>query len=216
VLAWARDAQVAVIEDDYAVDLLLEDTALPPALRALDPDVLHVGTFSKRLIPALRIGYLVAPETLRPHLLALKQATDLGSSAIHQLALSEFLERGYLAAHLNKIRPAYRARRDALLDALRRELPSDVRWQRPSRGLSVWLELPADLDPERVFEEGLSRKVLVGPGQHFAVDEGTQPGLRVNFCFEPEERLREGAVRVGEAIEAARRTGSPGRVVELV
>ncbi|MEQ8457316.1 MAG: PLP-dependent aminotransferase family protein [Sandaracinaceae bacterium] len=204
VLDWARDAQVAVIEDDYAADLELDDAPIPPAMRALDADVIHVGTFSKRLIPALRIGYLVVPPSLAPYLLALKHTSDLGSSALTQLALAELLERGYLAAHLNRLRPFYRARRDALCDGLRAHLPRDVRWQRPVRGLSVWLELPEEVDPERVFEEGLSRGVLVAPGRHFAADEGTRPGLRLNFCSEPEDRLALGAERVAQAIEAVR------------
>ena len=204
VLAWARDAQVAVIEDDYAADLELDDAPIPPAMRALDADVIHVGTFSKRLIPALRIGYLVVPPSLAPYLLALKHTSDLGSSALTQLALAELLERGYLAAHLNRLRPFYRARRDALCDGLRAHLPRDVRWQRPVRGLSVWLELPEEVDPERVFEEGLGRSVLVAPGRHFAADEGTRPGLRLNFCSEPEGRLALGAERVAQAIEAVR------------
>lgn len=217
ILAWARDAQVAVIEDDYAADLELEGGPLPPAMRALDPDVIHVGTFSKRLIPALRIGYVVTPPALKPHLLALKHTTDLGCSAINQLALAEFLDRGYLVAHLNRTQPAYRARRDALLDELRRHLPSEIRWQRPTRGLSVWLELPPGVDPERIFEEGRDRKVLVSPGEHFAVDEGTQPGLRINYCWEPEERLRLGARRVAEAIASVMsRSDRSGPTPDLV
>jgi len=196
---------VVVVEDDYAADLELEQTALPPALRVLDGDVLHVGTFSKRLIPALRIGYLVTPRALRPHLLALKHTTDLSSSGVNQLALAELLERGYLAGHLNRIQPAYRARRDVLIDALREHLPDDVRWQRPTRGVSLWLELPPEIDPDRVFDEGVARRVLVGPGRVFAADEGALPGVKLNFCYEPDDRLREGARRLGEAIEAARR-----------
>lgn len=216
ILAWARDAQVAVIEDDYAADLELEGAPLPPALRALDPDVIHVGTFSKRLIPALRIGYVVAPEELKPHLVALKHTTDLGCSAIQQLALAEFLDRGYLVAHLNRIQPAYRARRDALLDALRARLPREVRWQRPTRGVSLWLELPAHVDPERVFEEAVRQKVLVAPGHHYATDDATLPGVRLNFCYEPEERLREGAERVARAIEAALGGDPSSRMVDVV
>ena len=119
-------------------------------------------------------------------------------------SFAELLERGYLAAHLNRLRPFYRARRDALCDGLRAHLPRDVRWQRPVRGLSVWLELPEEVDPERVFEEGLGRGVLVAPGRHFAADEGTRPGLRLNFCSEPEGRLALGAERVAQAIEAVR------------
>lgn len=217
ILAWARDAQVAVVEDDYAADLELEGLSLPPSLRALDADVVHVGTFSKRLIPGLRIGYVVAPRALAPHLLALKHTTDLGSSGLSQLALAELLERGYLGAHLNNIQPAYRARRDALIEGLRAHLASDVRWQRPARGVSVWLELPPAIDPERVFEEGVARRVIVGPGHAYATDDATRPGVKLNFCFEPEERLIEGARRAAEAIEAARtRRSAAGGGVDLV
>lgn len=216
ILAWARDAQVVVIEDDYAVDLELEGGPLPTPMRMLDADVVHVGSFSKRLIPALRIGYVVAPPSLLPHLVALKHTTDLGSSALSQLALAEFLDRGYLSAHLNRIQPAYRARRDALLDELRRRLPADLRWQRPRRGLSVWLELPARDDPEAIFEQALQREVVVSPGSYFAVDDSARQGLRLNYAWEPEERLREGARRVAAAIEAARARDHRGRAVELV
>lgn len=217
VLEWARDTQVVVVEDDYAADLELEPGPLPPSLRAMDADVVHVGTFSKRLIPALRIGYLLAPRALAPHLLALKHTTDLGSSGLNQLALAELLERGYLGAHLNKIQPAYRARRDALIAGLRAHLPSDVRWQRPTRGVSVWLDLPSSIDPERVFDEGVARRVLVGPGHVYAADDATRPGVKVNFCWEPDERLIEGARRVAEAIEAARsRRGVASSGLELV
>ena len=205
-----------MIEDDYASDLELDGSPLPPAMRALDPDVVHVGTFSKRLIPALRIGYVVAPPNLKPHLVALKHTTDLGCSAINQLALAEFLDRGYLVAHLNRIQPAYRARRDALLDELRKQLPSEIRWQRPTRGVSLWLELPERVNPEHVFEEAKARKVLVAPGQHYAVDETTRPGVRLNFCFEPEDRLRHGAKRVAEAIGAVMARDGSGPAIDLV
>ncbi len=217
ILEWARDTQVVVVEDDYAADLELEPEPLPPALRAMDVDVVHVGTFSKRLIPALRIGYLLAPPALRPHLLALKHTTDLGSSGLNQLALAELLERGYLRAHLNKIQPAYRARRDALIAGLRGHLPSDVRWQRPTRGVSIWLDLPPDIDPERVFDQAALRRVLIGPGHAYAADESTRPGVKINFCYEPEPRLIEGAKRLSEAIDAARvRRGRASGGLELV
>lgn len=216
ILEWARDAHVIVVEDDYAADLELEPAPRPPALRALDADVIHVGTFSKRLIPALRIGYVVAPRALQPHLIALKHTADLGSSALNQLALAELLERGYLRAHLNKIQPAYRARRDALIEGLRAYLAPDVRWQRPVRGVSIWLALPPGIDPERVFEEASARRTLIGPGHAYAVDEGTRPGVKINFCWEPEPRLIEGARRVAEAIEASRGRRTSGSAFELV
>jgi GntR family transcriptional regulator/MocR family aminotransferase len=219
VLEWARDAQVAIVEDDYAADLELEDEPPPPAMRALDPDVIHVGSFSKRLIPGLRIGYVVVPSELGPHLLSLKRTTDLGSSALHQLALAEFLDRGYLAGHLNRAQPEYRRRRDVLLAALREHLPAGYHLERPVRGLSVWVALPTGLDPDAVFEEALRRRVVVGSSRLYAADDRVIGGVRLNYCFEPHERLRVGAERVGQAL-AALASGNGGSVphapVELV
>lgn len=204
IVAWSRETGTPIVEDDYAADLELEGGAPPPAMRALDGDVIYVGTFSKKLIPALRIGFLLCPPSLAPQLVALKHATDLGTSGLMQHALAEFLERGYMAAHLNQIRVAYRERRDALADALRRELPSGVRFEVPVRGASLWLELPDDMEPEAVFEEARRRGVLVSPGTLNAVDRTptTRGGVRLVFCYEQKTRLVEGAKRLGAAIDA--------------
>lgn len=211
ILAWSRDAGVPIVEDDYAADLELEDKPPPPAMRAFDGEVIYVGTFSKKLIPALRVGFIVCPPRLKAPLVALKHTMDLGSSALLQQALAELLERGYMRAHLNRVRPTYRKRRDALEEALRKELPSTVQWQHPTRGLTLWLTLPPDLEPEIVFQEALRQGVIVSPGTLHTVERGTAHGLRLTFCFEPPERLREGARCLGRAIAAVEARRAKGR-----
>lgn len=203
LVAWSRETGTPIVEDDYAADLELDDGTPPPALRALDGDVIYVGTFSKKLIPALRIGFVLCPPSLAPHVIALKHATDLGTSGLMQHALAEFLERGYMTAHLNQIRTAYRARREALIGGLHKHLPSSVQFEVPTRGTTVWLSLPDDVDPDAVFEEAKRRGVLVSPGTLYRVDRGvgSRAGIRLVFCFEPESRLVEGAKRLGAAIE---------------
>lgn len=211
LLVWARDTGTAVIEDDYAADLELESTPPPPSMRALDGETIYVSTYSKKLIPALRIGFLLCPSALTPQLVALKHATDLGTSGLMQHALAEFLERGYMVAHLNRIRGEYRARRDALVSALARHLPDAVRFRVPVRGTTLWLELPDDLEPEAVFEEARRRGVLVSPSTLYRVDRavGGPSGLRLVFGSETPARLAEGAKRLGAAIDAlgGRRAG---------
>lgn len=204
LITWSRETGTPIVEDDYAADLELEGGAPPPAMRALDGDVLYVSTFSKKLIPALRVGFLLCPPSLASQLVALKHATDLGSSALMQHALAEFLERGYLGAHLNRIRAEYRARRDALVAALRAHLPRSIRFDVPPRGTTLWLELPDDLDSEAVFEEAKRRGVLVSPGSLYRVDRAlpSRGGVRLVFCYEPAPRLVEGAKRLGAAIES--------------
>lgn len=205
LVVWSRQAGVPLIEDDYGADLVLDPDApaLPP-LRVLDPDVLHLGTFSKRLIPALRIGYVVCPPGLVERLAPLKHAVDLGASLLLQHALAEFLERGYLRAHLRTVLPEYRRRVAALEDALSRHAPDDVTWRRPVQGLALWVALPPALDPETVYQEARRQGVLVGPGSLHAAGPSGAHGLRLTFCAEPPERIAEGVRRLAAAIEAVR------------
>jgi DNA-binding transcriptional MocR family regulator len=200
LVAWSRRTSVPLIEDDYVADLDLEGGQAPAPLRALDRDVVYVGTFSKRLSPALRVGFIVTPPALRSKIIGLKHAVDLGNSTLLQHLLAEFLERGYLVAHLSKSIPEYRRRRDALEDALRRHLPKDLIWLRPRRGLSLWLPLPPPLSPATVFEEAQRKGVLVHPSSLNAVEEGAAAGIRLTFCTEPGPRLVEGARRLGRAL----------------
>ncbi|MFH1746039.1 MAG: PLP-dependent aminotransferase family protein [Planctomycetota bacterium] len=202
LINWSHEAAIPLIEDDYGADLDLNGGPRPIALRAMDPEVLYVGTFSKRLIPALRVGYLICPPALRQRIIALKHGLDLGTSALLQHALAEFIARGYLRTHLRRTLPAYRARRDALLTALRQHLPPEVRWEKPSRGLFVWLELPTGDDPELVFEEAQRQGVLISPGTLHSVHVPAKCGLRLTFCAEPPDRLVEGARRLGVALKA--------------
>lgn len=210
LVRFSREQGIPLIEDDYAADLELDGGQPPPALRALDGEVIYVGTFSKKLIPALRVGFVLSPPSLREHLVALKHTTDLGTSTLLQHALAEFLERGYLVPHLGRARTAYRARRDALVSTLDKHMPKAIQYDVPSRGVTLWLRLPRELGPEAVFEEARRRGVLVSPGVLYGVD-GTSTGVRLTFCFEDEARLVDGGKRVAQAVEAllTKKKGKP-------
>lgn len=200
LVRFSREQGIPLIEDDYAADLDLDGKPPPPALRALDGEVIYVGTFSKKLIPALRVGFLLCPPSVREHLVALKHTTDLGTSTLLQHALAEFLERGYLVPHLGRVRATYRARRDALVSTLEKHMPKAIQFDVPTRGVTLWLRLPRELGPEAVFEEARRRGVLVSPGVLYGVD-GTSTGVRATFCFEDEARLVEGGKRLALAVE---------------
>lgn len=210
LVSWSHAVGVPLVEDDYGADLHLSGTPPPPALRALDRDVIHVSSYSKRLIPALRVGFVVCPPGLRPTLLALISTMALGTSAILQHALAEFLERGYLERHLARTLPVYRRRRDALESALRRYLPADVRWSHVERGVVSWLQLPPEMAPEQVFAAAQARGVLVSPGTLHTVS-GAGHGLRLTFCAEPERRITEGVKRLAMAIDDVARRPAPVR-----
>jgi GntR family transcriptional regulator / MocR family aminotransferase len=202
LIEWSHRANVPLIEDDYGEGLSLDGEPAPPALRAFDSEVIYTGTFSKKLIPALRIGFMVVPAALRPLLVPLKQAMDLGTSALLQHALAEFLDRGYLRAHVSKTLPEYRRRRDALEEGLAAHLPRGLKWRHPDRGVVLWLPLPGSIDPEQLYLEGMRRGVLVGPSTLNNVDGHKLPGVRLTFCAEAPERLREGAKRLAQALKS--------------
>jgi DNA-binding transcriptional MocR family regulator len=200
LVAWSRRAEVPLVEDDYAADLWLEQPPASPALRALDGQVIYVGSYSKRLAPGLRVGFLVCPEGLRKPLLNLKHMLDLGTSPLTQLVLAEFLDRGYLRRHLETVLPEYRRRRDVLETELARVLPPEITWRHPDRGLSLWLDLPRGVDAVEAFAAGQRKGVLVQPGTLNSVS-GAASGLRLTFCAESPERIAEGARRLGRALE---------------
>lgn len=213
LIAWSQHAGVPIIEDDYAAGLALDDNDPPPHLRALHGDVIYLSTWSKCLAPGLRLGYMVAPLRLQPLFAAIKRIVDLGASLTWQYALAEFIERGYLRAHMRRIRREYRARRDALHAALSKQSPRSVTWELPSHGVVLWLRLPLELEPQEVYEAALRAGVLVSPGEVWSVDgaAGGERGLRLTFCAEPPERLNEGARRLAQAIKQllSRNRGEP-------
>jgi 2-aminoadipate transaminase len=222
LLDWSGQSGIPIIEDDYAAGLVLEPRDPPPHLRALDGDVIHISTFSKRLAPGLRVGYLIAPAPLRPALLAIKHIIELGTSMLMQHALAEFIERGYLRAHEQRMSREYRERRDVLDAALRKSMPPEFRWQPPGHGLVLWLRLPPGISAEALYEEALRRSVLVGPSTHFSVGSQAEAAVRLSFCAESSARLAEAARRLGKACKqllSQRRNAQVARddgVLELV
>lgn len=208
LVAWSQRSAIPLIEDDYGVDLQLSSEAPPPALRVLDADVIHIGSFSKCLAPGLRIGFVLCPPSLRPLLVQLKHALDLGTSPFLQHVLAEFLERGYLRAHLGRTLPEYRARRDALCATLYEHLPAGYHFVTPQHGVVLWLPLPPRVSPDACYEEALRRGVVVSPGSLYAVDSKQARGVRLTYCAESTERIIEGARRLCDALRALHRRAS--------
>lgn len=217
LIRWSQDAGVPLVEDDYGADLELDPATVPlPSLRARDREVFHVSTYSKKLIPALRVGFIVCPAAMRASLTRLKHAMDLGTSTLLQHALAEFLERGLLRAHIDRVTSAYRERRDALAGALAESLPEGVTFRRPERGVVLWLSLPPELDPEIAYEAARLEGVLVSPGSVYNALAPSHGGLRLTYCGESPERLAEGGRRLGRALDRVMSHRHGARRVELM
>ena len=199
----ARRYRVPIVEDD-PYGLLSYDGPHPPPLRSLDPDwVFYIGTFSKTIAPALRLGWMVLPVDRVARASRTKEAGDLESSALTQRAVAQYLRGGQFSTHLNRLRQVYRLRRDALLAALRSYFPPDVRWTTPRGGFFVWVELPGACDATTLLNEAIEEeRVVFVPGHAFTVGIGTAPnGIRLSFATCLPEEIVDGVRRLGRLVE---------------
>jgi len=193
-----------IIEDDPYGFLSYDGRCLPPIRAYNDSHVFYVGSFSKILAPALRLGWLVAPEALVPKLTVIKEAGDLESSALTQRAVAAYLDGGYLPEHVARLQAEYRLRRDTMLRAMERHFPSEVIWTKPRAGMFIWARLPEYVDAGPLLQTAVEReKVAFIPGQAFA-----QPGvsahnyMRLNFSNCCLADIEEGIERLGRVLEA--------------
>jgi 2-aminoadipate transaminase len=208
-----------IVEDDPYGQLRYEGTHLPPLVK-LDADlhagngagrfrgaVLYLGTLSKTLAPGLRIGWVVAPAEVVARLAQMKQGADLHTSTFAQMVAYETARGGFLDRHVRRLREAYRARRDAMLDALARHFPPGVRWTRPQGGLFLWVTLPSPLDAATVLADALAAKVAFVPGSSFHPRGGGAATMRLNFSYCAPEVIEEGIRRLG-AVLGRHRSGA--------
>jgi DNA-binding transcriptional MocR family regulator len=218
LLALAARYGVPVVEDDPYGPLYFHEPP-PPTLKALDQrgSVIYLGTFSKIMFPGLRLGWIAAPRPVIERLARIKQRIDLYGNSLAQWATAAFIEAGHLEEHLAHVRSLYLRRRDAMVAALAEHCP-DLRYRVPDGGFNLWCHLPRDLKSRDLLAEAGQRGVAFAPGELFYAEGGGEHALRLNFSSQPESRIREGIVRLGQALEALRarvaEAPTPERVVE--
>jgi 2-aminoadipate transaminase len=197
----AAQYSVPILEDDPYGFLTYENEALPP-LRAFDERwVFYIGSFSKILAPALRVGWIVVPETLIPQLSAVKEASDIDTSTLTQRLVSAFLHDHDVHSHIALLRRTYKSRRDAMLEALDKHFPSTARWHAPASGVFVWVEMPEEVNTLDLLQTALETvQVAFIPGQAFSVGRAKPATncMRLNFSHCNEERIAEGIARLGQ------------------
>jgi GntR family transcriptional regulator/MocR family aminotransferase len=207
LVALADRYNVPILEDDYVGDLRYDGRPLP-ALKALDSGgrVIYASTFSKVLLPGLRVGFLAAEGPVYDCLVESKRVHDLTTSNLYQRALEAYVTVGRYQAHLNRSCLAYRKRRDAMQAALAGRLPGRVSYLLPQGGLFLWLRI--DGVAEAFSTDGLlplacQHGVAFAPGSSFYPQgcDGSRY-LRLNFTLYPPETIFEGIRRLGEAIRA--------------
>ncbi len=203
LLVLADRYNVPILEDDFVGDLRYDGRA-QPALKALDPGgrVIYVSTFSKMLMPGLRVGFLVAEGPVYNCLVNFKRVNDLTTSTLIQRALEAYVTVGRYQAHLRRSCQIFRKRRDIMLSAIHRYLPAGIHFDSPQGGLFIWLQLPENLASEKLLPLAWEEGVDFASGHGF-FPEGIGSGnwLRLNFVAQAPDQIEEGIKRLGKAIK---------------
>jgi GntR family transcriptional regulator/MocR family aminotransferase len=202
LIEWAERGERLIVEDDFDAELRY-DRAGVGALQGLAPErVAYIGSASKRLVPGMRLGWMLTPSWLGWPLISVKAIEDRGSETVGQLALQDFIARGELDRHLRRMRLRYQRRREALMGALARHLP-EARVEEGAAGLYELAELPADVDEARLVTAAADRGVaLEGLALH-RFRPGGPPGLVLGFGGLPEPGIEQGIRLVADALDRA-------------
>jgi GntR family transcriptional regulator / MocR family aminotransferase len=204
LLAWARRHDAAIVEDDYDTEFRYADRPIDP-LRTLDTTgrVVYVGSFSKTLLPALRLGFVLAPASLRTALRAAKYVADWHTPLPAQAALARFIDDGWFARHVRRMRAVYQERHQLVTDGLRHRFADHLEVVPSAAGLHVAAtarSLSAG-QLEDVARLASAAGVEVQLLSHFGVGMPGPPGLIVGFGAIPTERIAEGLRRLRRCFE---------------
>ena len=188
---------VPIFEDDCYADLIW-DGKRPPAIYAMSKsgNVIHIGSFSKSIAPALRVGFIVAPWEMMSRMLALK--TDAGSGALEQMVLADYCAP-HFATHVPELTKALRAKLDTLMEALNEQFGTAAEFEEPKGGIFLWVKLPDNVDTLKLYQAALAAGVAINPGPEWSTNK-PHAGSRLRLCFASpsHEQIREGVAVLAE------------------
>jgi 2-aminoadipate transaminase len=197
---WARDEEILLVEDNPYGSLRFEGERLAH-LRALNDDIIYLGTFSKVFSPGVRIGWVVAPHSILEKMVRGKEAVNLCPSPLTQHLLVAYLRENDLSKHIEFLIELYTERRNAMLEALEEYFPEEVTWTHPAGGLFIWVTLPPYVNATEMLAQALERKVAYVPGEAFFADKVNLNTLRLNFSYSEPELIFEGIKRLGKVVK---------------
>jgi 2-aminoadipate transaminase len=212
LLDLAAQYGVPIFEDDCYSDLIWTG-ARPPALYAMSKsrNVIHIGSFSKSIAPALRVGYIVADWDLLARMLAIK--TDAGSGAVEQMVLGEFCPKHFVE-HVPALTRGLRKKLETLMDALNEQFGTAAEFEDPKGGIFLWVKLPDQVDTQKLYQPALAAGVAINPGPEWATDK-SYGRSRTRLCFAnpSHEAIRDGVAALAEVCR--REFGVPARIANV-
>jgi 2-aminoadipate transaminase len=208
LLHLADEYGVPIFEDDCYADLIWSGER-PPSLYAMSrsQNVIHCGSFSKSIAPALRVGFLVAPWSIMSRMLPLK--TDAGSGAVEQMILADYCAP-HFETHVPALRKALRKKVETLMEALAEQFGTAAEFDDPKGGIFLWVKLPDTVDTMKLYQAALKEGVAINPGTEWSTDRAhATPRLRICFASPTHQQIREGVAILAEVCR--REFGVPTR-----
>lgn len=195
-----KDTKCTLIQDDPYGDLRFSGQQKSNFLSLLPDNTVLLGSFSKTVAPALRLGWLVASPKLMDKLIIAKQAADLHTNYLAQRILYQYLTDNNLDDHIKEIIEAYGSQKEAMMESINKYFPQEVQCTNPEGGMFLWATLPEKLSAMELFDEALKQKVAFVPGTPFYVNKSDTNTLRLNFSCMDIPTIKDGIKRLGQAI----------------
>ncbi len=200
LLALAERHDLMVIEDNPYGMLDFKNEARTPLVTLAPERVIYVGTLSKIFSPGMRVGWVLAPRSVRDKLVLFKEASDLCQSNVTQAIAEAWLRTQPWQDHVRSFTELYRERCDAMLSEIQTAFPAQARVAAPTGGMFAWVQLPAGIDTGAMLPRAINARVAYVPGRAFYAGPGGEQQMRLNFSYATAERIREGIRRLGKLV----------------
>ena len=196
----AAEYHVPIVEDEAYRDLRFEGVA-PPLLASLDPNVIHINTFSKIFNPGMRIGWVTAPREFIETLALAKQGQDQCSTTIGQYVALAFASKNLIERQKSRSIEIYRRKRDTMLAALENCFPKSAHWTRPQGGFYTWVTFPKEMDTEALLPRSIKEaSVAYGAGPSFYHNRSGKEHMRLCYSYVPDSQIEEGVRRLADLV----------------
>lgn len=192
-----------IVEDDPYGELRYEGDKLP-TLASMDKEdrVIYLGTFSKTLVPGFRIAWTYGPKPVIDKMVISKQAVDLCTPPFTQHVAKEYLKRGYIDQHLDKIISLYGKKQKIMVKSLDKRMPKEyIRWPVPEGGMFLWATLHENINTSEMFHDAIKENVAYVIGSAFHADETGTNCMRLNFTHADDDKIVEGVDRLARVVE---------------
>lgn len=203
VINLCKQYQVYIVEDDYLSDLNFysEDNSTLKSLDINNELVIYVKSFSKILMPGLRLGFLIVPPVFYEHLLLAKHSSDISTSGIIQRALEIYFTKGTWKEHIRYMGKKYKDGFDLMLENIKKYMPPEVEYIHPQGGVNFWFKLPEGISVKNVYEKAIKKNVALAPGNLFFIDQNDDRYFRLSIASANDHEIQGGIIIISRIIK---------------